>query len=268
MTLSLGLGLGLGGQQSAGEIGHNLHSYGVATVSFDVSSAWEANLTAAGVATPSFVSLVTIEGTMTSAGVASVSWSTSEDVTAPILSSALDSINNELDITLTELNFPVTIRWQVRAIGTAAPDQAAMLAGSGAISNGSYSVASTPDSTAINLGALLDQTEYTIYVMASDPTPNHSAIDDTDFTYEAPTSVTVTIAGAATVSFVGERIVVRTFAPAGAASVIFLGSQSATWMTGAYVIDGGAASGTSNDAVDGGTATLTYNDLIGGELAA
>lgn len=268
MGLSLGLGLSLSGTRGVVEEGNNLHASGSATVSFVAESLWEADLTSTSVATPSFVSLVSISANMTSAGAATTSFFTTVDTTAPVLSATLDAANNEIDITLTEINFPVTIRWQVRAVATAAPNEAAMLAGTGGVVAGSYEVASTPDSTVINIGALTDGLEYTLYVMASDPTPNHSAISDTDFTYEAPASVLLTSSGVATVSFAAERIVERIFAPAGVATVTFQATTAAAWMTGLAVIDGGTSAAGDNAAVDGGTASVTTNDLIDCGLAA
>lgn len=113
------------------------------------------------------------------------------DDTAPVISAAWDEANNEIDLTITEDNYPVTVRWQIRAVATAAPDESAMLAGTGGILNGSYSASSTPDSEVIDVSSLTDATDYTLYVMVSDPAGNHSAISDDDFTYTDPT-VTIT----------------------------------------------------------------------------
>lgn len=108
------------------------------------------------------------------------------DETAPVIVAAWDEANNEIDLTITEDNFPVTVRWQIRAVATAAPDESAMLAGTGGVLAGSYSAASTPDSEVIDVSSLTDATDYTLYVMVSDPAGNHSAISDDDFTYTDP----------------------------------------------------------------------------------
>lgn len=118
------------------------------------------------------------------------------DVTAPTIDSvAFDEENDEIDLTFTEANFPVTVYWQVRAQASGAPNQSSMIANSGSLDGGNYSVASSPDSEAIDLSALADG-DYTIYVMLKDPSDNYSTISDDDFTLTTPDVTAPTLSSA------------------------------------------------------------------------
>lgn len=190
------------------------------------------------------------------------------DETAPVISAAWDEANNEIDLTITEDNYPVTVRWQIRAVATAAPDESAMLAGTGGILNGSYSASSTPDSEVIDVSSLTDATDYTLYVMVSDPAGNHSAISDDDFTYTDPT-VTITTGAPSGVT-------PTTYAPSvsvsGAAVAITTGSPSSvapTTYAPTVSVSGGASGNFTfslvqaiNDASGGTPATATFTSTL------
>lgn len=113
------------------------------------------------------------------------------DTTAPLVTATFDEATGKISLTITEDNYPVNVRWQVRAVATAAPDEAAMLAGTGALLNGSYSVASTPDDEIIDITSLTHGADYTLYLMASDPSVNHSTIQGVSFTYSDVTAPTL-----------------------------------------------------------------------------
>jgi hypothetical protein len=118
------------------------------------------------------------------------------DTTDPVIGSVFfDEANDEIDLTFTEANFPVTVYWQVRAVASGAPNQAAMIANTGGLDGGNYSVASSPDSEAIDLSALADG-DYTLYVMLKDPSDNYSTISDDDFTLTTPDVTAPTLSSA------------------------------------------------------------------------
>lgn len=117
------------------------------------------------------------------------------DETAPVVTPSLDAESDTLTLIIAEENLPITIDWQVRAIGDAAPDKATVLAGTGGVIAGAYTIESLPDSedlTASFVGGLTDSVQYTLYGVASDPSGNTSDVFDVDITYSTPAVVTVT----------------------------------------------------------------------------
>lgn len=185
---------------------------------------------------------------------------TESDVTAPVINSmSFNAGTGALNIGYTEANLPTTVRWHVRLQSSGAPDEAAMLAGTGALDSGSFSSGTTSDTESISLDGGLTADDYTMYVMISDGDENHSNIADDDFTLAtAPDAFDTGDWSVADAASGGQVDVTITSLPA---------ANNATITDVEYSIDNGAwtsSGGTTSFSITG----LTNGVSVGVEIRA